>query len=129
VREIFGEFAERGRRAAMTQTIPERAKSLGVRYTPHLLIVFVGLLLIHDIFGTHGYLAMRRKQAEIEKVRTDLDRVSKENLALQEDVKNLKSDPHTIEKIAREELGQARPGEVIIKLPAASPTETAAAKP
>jgi cell division protein FtsB len=32
-------------------------------------------------------------------------------------VRELKSDPHKIEKIARDELGLARPGEVIIKIP------------
>jgi cell division protein FtsB len=32
-------------------------------------------------------------------------------------VRDLKTDPHKIERIARDELGLARPGEVIIKIP------------
>jgi cell division protein FtsB len=32
-------------------------------------------------------------------------------------VRELKTDPHKIEKIARDELGLAKPGEVIIKIP------------
>ena len=43
--------------------------------------------------------------------------MNKENVQLEEEVKELKSDPHKIEKIARDELGLARPGEVIIKIP------------
>jgi len=74
-------------------------------------------LVVHDVFGTHGYLAMRRTQQEIQKVKTDLDQLNKENLELEQEVKELKSDPHKIEKIARDELGLARPGEVIIKIP------------
>ncbi len=104
-------------------------QSLLTNYGRHLLVVFVAVLLVHDVFGTHGFIAMHRKQQEIQKVKTGLDRLNKENSSLEQDVKNLKTDPQTIEKIAREEFGQSRPGEVIIKLPAQTPTESAAVKP
>jgi len=87
------------------------------------------VLLVHDIFGTHGFLAMRKKQQEIQKVSKVLDRLNKENAELEKDVQDLKSDPQTIRKIAREELGLAQPGEVIIKLPAPEPSTPASAKP
>jgi cell division protein FtsL len=73
--------------------------------------------VVHDIFGTHGYLAMRRTEQEIKKVNADRERLNKENVQLEEEVKELKSDPRKIETIARDELGLARPGEVIIKIP------------
>ncbi len=94
-----------------------------------ILVIFVVVLLVHDIFGTHGYLAMQRKQKDIRKVSGVLDRLNKENAALEKDVQDLKSDPQTIRKIAREELGLAQPGEVIIKLPAPEPQAPPAAKP
>ena len=47
----------------------------------------------------------------------DIKRLNKDNVQLQEEVKELKSDPRKIEKIARDELGLAKPGEVIIKIP------------
>ena len=109
---------------------PQMTKSNRVRhYVPHVLAVFVAVLFLHDVFGTHGFMAMHRKQQEIQRVKTDLDRLNKENSGLEQDVKNLKTDPHTIERIAREELGQARPGEVIIKLPAPPPSDSQPAKP
>src|SRR3974390_3008659 len=89
-----------------------------LRYAPNLMVVFVALLLVHDIFGTHGYLAMRQKQQQIQKVRQDLEKLNKENAELQQNVQDLKSDPETIRKIAREEYGLAGADEVIIKLPA-----------
>lgn len=104
-------------------------RNLLTNYGRHVLVVFVAVLLVHDVFGTHGYMAMRRKQQEIQKVRTELDRLNKENTALEQDVKNLKTDPQTIEKIAREEFGQSRPGEIIIKLPMQAPTDSASVKP
>jgi cell division protein FtsB len=87
------------------------------QYGRALLALFVLILVVHDVFGAHGYLAMRRTQQEIKKVNADLDRLNKENLQLGQEVKELKTDPHKIEKIARDELGLAKPGEVIIKIP------------
>lgn len=107
----------------------EQLRQLAQRYGRHLLVLFVVLLLVHDIFGPHGFLVMRRKQQEIQKVNTELDRLNKENGVLEENVKDLKTDPQTIRKIAREELGLAKPGEIIIKLPAQPSPEPLPAKP
>jgi cell division protein FtsB len=95
----------------------EKKQTLLRHYGPALLGLLVLVLVVHDVFGTHGYLAMRRIQQEIKKVTADLDQLNKENLQLEEEVKELKTDPHKIEKIARDELGLARPGEVIIEIP------------
>jgi cell division protein FtsB len=87
------------------------------QYGRALLGLLVLVLIVHDIFGPHGYLAMRHTQSEIKKVQAGFDQLNKENLELEQEVKELKTDPHKIEKIARDELGLARPGEVIIKIP------------
>jgi len=95
-----------------------------------LLGLFLLALLVHDVFGAHGFLAMRRTRAEIEKVQKDIERINKENIQLAEEVKALKSDPRTIEKIAREDLGLAKDGEVIIKIPQGQqPEQYSPAKP
>lgn len=86
-------------------------------YGGTLLGLLLLALVVHDIFGTHGYLAMRRTQLEIKKVKTNIEQLNRENVQLEDEVKELKTDPHKIEKIARDELGLAKPGEVIIKIP------------
>jgi len=75
------------------------------------------LLMIQDVFGTHGVLAMRRAQKEAARVQQEIDRANDENHQLQDNVKALKSDPQAIERIAREEMGLARPGEYVFKIP------------
>jgi len=107
----------------------EQAGKLFHQYGRPLLVIFVVVLSVHDVFGTHGFLAMHRKQQEIQKVSKELDRLNRENAALELDITDLKTDPQTIRKIAREELGLAGPGETIIKLPAAEPLAPPAAKP
>jgi len=87
------------------------------QYGRAILVLCVFALFIHDIFGTHGFLAMRRTKLEIDRVQKDINRLAKENAELSDEVKSLKTDPHKIESIARDELGLAKPGDVIIKIP------------
>ena len=84
----------------------------------------LALLVVQDIFGTHGVLAMRRSEREAGEIRKEIQKLIEENRQLQDRVKDLKSDPQAIEEIARKEMGLAKPGELIFKLPVkpASPT-------
>ena len=95
----------------------EKIRSLVRQYGRGLLGLLVLVMIVHDVFGTHGFLAMRRTQNEIRKVKADLDALRKENAALAQEVKDLNTDPRLIEKIARDDLGLARPGEIIIRIP------------
>ncbi len=81
----------------------------------YFLLAALVLLIVQDIFGTHGVLAMRRSQQEAARVQKEIDQINEENRQLEERVKALKNDPATIERIAREEMGLARPGEYIFK--------------
>ena len=87
----------------------------------------MALLVVQDVFGTHGVLAMRRSQREAGEIRKEIQKLNDENRELQDRVKDLKSDPQAIEEIARKEMGLAKPGELIFKLPtkaAPAPSET-----
>lgn len=81
------------------------------------------LLGIHDILGPHGFLAMRRTQQEMDRLRSDVQRLNRENGEMTGEAKSLKTDPQAIERIAREEMGLARPGELIFKLPPPTPAQ------
>jgi cell division protein FtsL len=98
-------------------SLEEKVAALLRQYGRAVLGLLVLVMMVHDIFGAHGFLAMRRTQGEIKKVQANLDKLSKENAELEQEVKDLKSDPRLIEKIARDDLGLARPGEVIIRIP------------
>ena len=77
-------------------------------------------LLVHDIFGPHGFIAMRRTQKEIDEIRQQIGKINDENKSLTGEVNSLKTDPKAIERVAREEMGLARPGELIYRLPDSS---------
>jgi cell division protein FtsB len=99
------------------------------RHAKEILGVALLALAIHDVFGAHGFLAMRRTQKEMEQLQQDLARLNQENGELTGQVQSLKTDPKTIERIAREQMGLARPGEMIIKLPPPSDQSGATQNP
>lgn len=75
------------------------------------------LLLLQDVFGTHGLVAMRRSKIQIQAVQAQIQQLDQENQELQQRIHSLKTDPAAIEKIARDRMGLARPGEIIFQLP------------
>jgi cell division protein FtsB len=98
-------------------TTEEKLRPVLRQYGSMLLGLLALVMIVHNIFGTHGFLAMRRTQNEITKVKAELQQLNKENSALDQERQALKSDPRLIEKIARDDLGLARPGEIIIRIP------------
>ncbi len=113
----------------VNETVENQISEFLKQHGRTILGLFVLALVVHDIFGTHGFIAMRRTQLEIQRVRKDIDRLNSENIQLSDQVKALKSDPHEIERIAREELQRAKQGEVIIRVPQLPPPTDAPAKP
>ncbi len=88
------------------------------RFLRELIALAFFLLVVHDVFGEHGVLAMHRTKKQAEQIRQEIQRLDEENRMLQDRVKALKSDPRAIERVAREDMGLAKPGELIFKLPA-----------
>ncbi len=74
-------------------------------------------LVVHEIFGQHGYLALQKQRREHDALQQQIQQLQKENQQLQTQIKSLKTDPKAIEKVAREQMGLARPGEIIYSLP------------
>ena len=96
------------------------ATELFQQHARHILGLALLALLVHDIFGAHGFLAMRRTQEEIRQTRDQIDKLNDENKSLADQVRALKTDPRAIERVAREKMGLARPGEMIYRLPESS---------
>ena len=75
------------------------------------------LLTWHVINGKHGLSVWQQKRVEDKQLRKEIETLQQENTRLRERVEKLKSDPHAIEREAREKLHYAKPGEVIYALP------------
>lgn len=83
-----------------------------------LVLALVILVLgMHEIFGQHGYLALRRQKQEYKSLQQQIQTLSKENQQLDQKIKALKTNPEAIERQAREQLHLVRPGEFVYMLP------------
>jgi cell division protein FtsB len=82
------------------------------------LFVLAGLIAVHVLFGTNGWMAYEKKKAEYRKVTDDVQRMQQENAQLEAQIKALKTDPRAIAKEAREQLRYAKPGEIVYVMPA-----------
>jgi cell division protein FtsB len=96
--------------------LPWDAASLRRYATYALVLVCVGLVG-HEIFGPHGFLALRQEKKEIESLRQQILQLQQENDQLDKRIKALQSDPEAIERLAREQMRLARPGETIYTVP------------
>ncbi|MBI4166529.1 MAG: septum formation initiator family protein [Acidobacteria bacterium] len=81
------------------------------------LVLIAIALTIHEIFGNRGYFALRRRRQELQSLEQQVQKLKQENQQLELDIKALKSDPKAIERLAREQMKLAKPGEIIYVLP------------
>ena len=74
------------------------------------------LLMLMAIFHENGILNAYRFEQEQVKMKQENEGLQRQNALLKEEIVSLKSDPYTIEKIAREKLNLAKPGDQIYRI-------------
>ena len=74
------------------------------------------LLIIMAVFHENGILNAYRFEQEQVKMKEANVGLKKQNDLLRQEIKALKSDPYAIEKIAREKLNLAKPGDQVYRI-------------
>lgn len=74
-------------------------------------------LIVQEVFGQNGYLAMRRQEREFKTRQAQIQKLKQGNQQLEQQINALKTNPQAIEKLAREQMHMAKPGEIIYTLP------------
>jgi cell division protein FtsB len=119
--------ANAGRKPGRPLSLSKRAVEWAVRmWRPAASVPAVALALLllwHVINGKHGISVWQQKRVEDRQLRKEIDSLEEENARLREHVEKLNSDPHAIEREAREKLHYAKPGEVIYALPPDPPAQ------
>ena len=95
---------------------PEGAKRRRRRrnaYLAGLAVVFTTGVLT-AIFGERGFLDVRAKRAELARLEAEHGAQQQRVANLRAEVERLRNDPRAIERIAREKLGYAKPGEIVV---------------
>ncbi|HKN20991.1 MAG TPA: septum formation initiator family protein [Terracidiphilus sp.] len=100
-------------------------------WRPAGTVVAVALALLvtwHVIYGRHGISVWQQKRAEDRALQQEIKNLQQENAQMRQQVQRLQSDPEAIEREAREKLHYAKPGDVIVSLPAPPPGQQPAGK-
>ncbi len=89
------------------------------------VLLFVATTLARALVGERGLVAVWRQRGEAATIERDIERLRQENERLRGEIRSLRDDPRAVEPIAREDLGYARPGEILILFPHSSPPPAA----
>lgn len=84
-----------------------------------MLLTCSGLFLLGmmylTIWGEQGLVTVQAKQQETVRMIREIEALEHENARLSRDIQRLRDDKAYIERIAREELGLVRPGELVFE--------------
>ena len=96
-------------------TREDRPNEAGLRKKALALGSIIALiaLVVGSFFGDRGFLRMVAQRERTQSLRQEIEELRAENGKLAGEISALRSDPRAIEKLAREELGLARPGETV----------------
>jgi cell division protein FtsB len=73
-------------------------------------------LVVGSMFGDRGILHLITQRQRADALRLEVEALRDENLRLYSQIRELRTDPRAVERLAREELGLARPGETMFLL-------------
>ncbi len=74
------------------------------------------LLSLLAMAGERGFLEVYAFSRHLERIESQIHTLEEQNKSLRSQVTGLQSDPYQIEKLAREDLGLARPDELVFEI-------------
>jgi cell division protein FtsB len=93
----------------------DRSGEAGLRRKAATLASIIALvaLIVGALFGDRGLLHLIDQRHRAEALAREVEELGAENAHLVTEIAALRTDPRAIERLAREELGFARPGETV----------------
>jgi cell division protein FtsB len=92
-----------------------RTEQRGLRRKAALLasVIAIIALVVGSLFGDRGILQVIAQRQRAQELAREIEEIRTENARLAAEIHALRTDPRAIERIAREQLGLARPGETV----------------
>ena len=78
------------------------------------MLFTAAVLVVNGLIGERGLTELLHARRNYAKAETDLARLKRDNAALRAQIRRLRSDPGTIESVARGDLGLLRPDEILV---------------
>jgi len=111
---------------AVTTHDPRRNASITLRAVMLLSGVLTIVFIVSFLFSDRGISQLQGSRRRVDDLRVDIRRLQSENARLRSEIDSVKHSTFAVERIAREELGMAKKGEIIYLLPASPKPATSA---
>jgi cell division protein FtsB len=92
---------------------PARESSLRRKATTLASVLLLIALLVGSFFGDRGILHLMSQRERAQALELELQALRSDNARLAAEIRALRSDPRAVERLGREQLGLARPGETV----------------
>jgi len=79
-------------------------------------LLTVAMLLL-AVFNDKGLLEVQAQAKKLSTIESEVNKLDGDNRKLTAEIQALRTDPSTIEKLAREELKLVKPGEIVLVTP------------
>ena len=95
----------------------KRATQVTLKAVTLLSGVLTIVFLISFFFSDRGIAELQVARRQVAGLQSDIEKLQAENARLRREIASAKSSTYSVEKIAREDLGMSRKGEVVYMLP------------
>lgn len=101
---------------AGTESTPRIPRREPRRFWSHAMLFTACVLLVNGLFGERGLTeTIRAREAYAASMR-ELNELKRQNAGLRDVARRLRTDPATIEAVARGQLGLVREGEILVTI-------------
>jgi cell division protein FtsB len=97
-----------------------RATQVTLKAVVLLASVLTVVFLVSFFFSDRGLPELQHARQRVATLKSDISRLESENARLRSEIESVRQSTYAIERIAREDLGMSRKGEVVYMLPRAA---------
>jgi len=94
-----------------------RATQVTLKAVVLLSGVLTLVFLISFVFSDRGLPELQHARTRVDSLRGDIAKLQAENARLRAEIESVKKSSYAVERIAREDLGMSRKGEIVYMLP------------
>ena len=110
----------------MTPTVSKHDSKRATQVTLKAVTLLSGVLtivfLISFFFSDRGIAELQVARRRVAELQSEINKLEAENARLKREIASARNSTYSIEKIAREDLGMSRSGEVVYMLPPTTAT-------
>jgi cell division protein FtsB len=94
-----------------------RATQVTLKAVTMLSVVLTIVFFISFVFSDRGLPELQHSRKRVTELKTDIARLESENSRLRAEIDSVKKSTYAVERIAREDLGMSKKGELVYMLP------------